>query len=86
MKICFFSSNISKTGGTERVSLLIANELVKRGYEICFLSLFYGVTAKFDKHDAINLFSLHMENKTGFMQRKIFPFIRLLDFLKKKHS
>lgn len=85
MKVCFFSSDISRTGGTERVSLIIANELVKRGYEVCFLSLFRGDTTKFTRHDSIKLFSLHMENKTGFVERKIFPYVRLLRFLKKEN-
>lgn len=84
MKACFFSGNISKTGGTERVSLIIANELARRGYEICFLSFSFGETSTFDKEEFIKLFSLHMENVTGFFQRKICPYIRLLEFLKKE--
>lgn len=39
-RICFFSGDITRSGGTERVSVLIANELAKREeYDICFLSL-----------------------------------------------
>lgn len=39
-KICFFSGDITRSGGTERVSSQIANELAKDGaWEICFLSL-----------------------------------------------
>lgn len=39
-KICFFSGDITRNGGTERVSILIANELKKVAqYQICFLSL-----------------------------------------------
>lgn len=39
-KICFFSGDITRSGGTERVSIQIANALMKDGtYEICFLSL-----------------------------------------------
>lgn len=39
-KICFFSGDITRSGGTERVSVMIANELAKQGrYEVCFLSL-----------------------------------------------
>lgn len=39
-KICFFSGDITRNGGTERVSILIANELKRQGnYEIFFLSL-----------------------------------------------
>lgn len=39
-KICFFSGDITRSGGTERVSSQIANELAKDGaWAICFLSL-----------------------------------------------
>ncbi len=39
-KICFFSGDITRSGGTERVATMIANELVKQGqFDVCFLSL-----------------------------------------------
>lgn len=39
-KICFFSGDITRCGGTERVSSQVANALAKEDtYEICFLSL-----------------------------------------------
>lgn len=39
-KICFFSGDITRCGGTERVSSQVANALAKEGtYEISFLSL-----------------------------------------------
>lgn len=39
-KICFFSGDITRGGGTESVAALIANTLAAQGqYEICFLSL-----------------------------------------------
>lgn len=38
--ICFFSGDITRSGGTERVSTIIANELTKsEEFNICFLSL-----------------------------------------------
>ena len=49
-KICFFIDNISHVGGTERVCLLIANELVRCGYEIFILNkvrpdkIFYSIS------------------------------------------
>lgn len=39
MKICFFIYNISNAGGSERVTILIANELKKRGYNVSILSI-----------------------------------------------
>ena len=39
MKIAFFSGDMSRSGGTERVLALIANGLADRGYEIVIFSL-----------------------------------------------
>ena len=39
-KICFFSGDITRSGGTERVSVQLANALQKEHiYDICFMSL-----------------------------------------------
>ena len=39
-KICFFSGDITRSGGAERVSIMIANALAKqKNYQILFLSL-----------------------------------------------
>ena len=39
-KICFFSGDITRSGGTERVSIQLANALKQDGtYDICFVSL-----------------------------------------------
>ena len=81
MKICFFSGNINNTGGTERVCLLIANELSKC-YEVSILSFNYGDNPIFICSQNIKLFSLHLENSSGFISRKVNPYIRLKKFLK----
>ena len=39
-RICFFSGDITRSGGTERVSIQLANALKQDGtYDICFVSL-----------------------------------------------
>ena len=39
-RICFFSGDVTRNGGTERVAVTIANELAKKPEtEVCFLSL-----------------------------------------------
>ena len=39
-KLCFFSGDITRSGGIEKVSAIIANELaLSKKYEVCFLSL-----------------------------------------------
>jgi len=41
INVCFFSGDITRSGGTERVSSMIANELVKdENFKISFLSLY----------------------------------------------
>ena len=59
-KICFFSGDITRRGGTERVSVMIANELAKQGkYEICFLSLCeQKMTPFFGIHESIERYKL----------------------------
>lgn len=51
-RICFFSGDITRSGGTERVATHIANALVKDGtYEICFVSLVEQKETAFYKID-----------------------------------
>ena len=39
-KICFFSGDITRSGGTERVAVQLANALLAEHiYEICFVSM-----------------------------------------------
>ncbi|HHF1562609.1 TPA: glycosyltransferase family 4 protein, partial [Haemophilus influenzae] len=38
-KIGFFIMNIESAGGTERVSINIANALAKQGYDVSFISI-----------------------------------------------
>lgn len=41
IKVCFFSGDITRSGGTERVSSIVANELVKDEYiNVSFISMF----------------------------------------------
>ena len=81
-KICFFIGDISKSGGTERVSLLIANYLCNIGYEISILSYSNGDSSEFFCDSRIKLHSLHQEKKVGFFERKISPYCSLYKFLK----
>ncbi|MBR4341834.1 MAG: glycosyltransferase family 4 protein [Lachnospiraceae bacterium] len=55
MKIVFFSGNITKSGGTERVLSIIANGLVKRGYEIVIFSLTGNGVPFYDFDESIRI-------------------------------
>lgn len=57
-KIAFFGGDISHTGGTERVSIALANYLVKQGYQVVIISLSGNTPPKFPVDDSIKLVSL----------------------------
>ncbi|ATM96827.1 WbcM protein [Yersinia frederiksenii] len=57
-KIAFFGGDISHTGGTERVSLALANYLVKEGYQVVIISLSGNAPPKFHVDERIKLVSL----------------------------
>ncbi|HDL7645851.1 TPA: glycosyltransferase family 4 protein [Yersinia enterocolitica] len=62
-KIAFFGGDISHTGGTERVSLALANYLVKQGYQVVIISLSGNKPPKFPVDESIKLVSLFDEKK-----------------------
>lgn len=57
-KIAFFGGDISHTGGTERVSIALANYLVKDGYQVIIISLSGNASPKFHVDERIKLVSL----------------------------
>ena len=61
MHIGFFSGDITRSGGTENVSIMIANELLARtDYEISFVSLFEECDSPFFSIDpSIHRFALY---------------------------
>ena len=65
-KVCFLIGNLSNSGGTERVTTLIANNLAKYSkYEISVLSLVDGKTPFFDLNQQVSIYSLY-EKKISF--------------------
>lgn len=81
MKICFVCGDINKTGGTERVCLLIANELAKK-HSVTILSFKNGLNPLFKCNNKIKLKSLNLNEYSGFIRRKVEPYIKLKRFLK----
>ncbi|MBX9475466.1 glycosyltransferase family 4 protein [Yersinia enterocolitica] len=64
-KIAFFGGDISNTGGTERVSIALANYLVKEGYQVVIISLSGNTPPKFPVDESIELVSL-FDKKRSF--------------------
>lgn len=83
-KICFFSGVISRSGGTERVGIMIANELAKRGYEVSILSFWNSCTPFFKVNKNIKIDYL-LDYKEGKLYRTyIYPILKLRKYLKKE--
>lgn len=85
MNVCFFSGDITRSGGTERVSSVIANELVKIDkMNICFLSILESEDNTFFPLDKnIDRYSLFDHSVSG---KKIITYIRKVRrFIKEKN-
>lgn len=58
-KICFFSANFENSGGTERVTSIIANKLAELGYDITIISCIGGEKSFFQLNSKIKLDRLY---------------------------
>jgi glycosyltransferase involved in cell wall biosynthesis len=64
-RICFHCGDISQSGGTERVTTVVASALVERGFDVMILSRSQGEHSRFPLHPAVALHSLHMERHSS---------------------
>ena len=81
-KICFFSANFENSGGTERVTSIIANELVKEGYDITIISCIGGKKSFFELNPAIKLDRLY--EKCGGLKFNLTASLKLRKKLKEE--
>lgn len=58
-KICFLIGNLNDSGGTERVTTLIANALAEKKYQVSILSLVNGRQTFFELVPSIKTYSLY---------------------------
>lgn len=85
-KICFFSGVIARSGGTERVGTLIANELSKRGFEVIILSMWNQGNSFFYIEPKVKVNYLLNPKKEGKLYRTyLYPVIKLRRFLCKNN-
>lgn len=62
-KICLFSGDITRSGGTEKISILLANELARKNYEVYFVSISENNSEPYFKIDEnIKRYSLFGKN------------------------
>lgn len=86
MNICFTICSLSNSGGTERVSTLIANELEQRGYHVFFVSYVGDKEPYFSLNKDVKCYRI-LRNQ---WERKLRHFPRYVQFryqrfLKKNH-
>lgn len=60
-KICFLIGNLNNSGGTERVTTLIANALAQKNFQVSILSLTNGKQPFFELVPSIKTYSLYPE-------------------------
>ena len=84
INVCFFSGDITRSGGTGKVGTVIANELQKKEeFNISFLSLWENHEIPFfEINDSINRDVLYYKESTGF--HHLFGYIfRIRNYVKK---
>lgn len=81
-KICFLIGNLNNSGGTERVTSIIANELCNHQYEISILNLVNGFNPFFTLDPKVNIYSLYSE-KVSFKKNFIGVAWKIRQFVKK---
>lgn len=80
-KICFLVGSLNNSGGTERVSTLIANGLIKNNHNITILSLSNSDNPFFDLNPNIKVNSLY-QGSLSFKKRFISIVWRIRQFVK----
>lgn len=84
-KICFISSAIAWSGGTERVGTIIANSLCKKGYAVSILSFWNHGTPYYPLEKKVEVDFLLDPSKEGKLYRTyIYPVKKLHDYLVNK--
>lgn len=80
--ICFFIANLNQSGGTERVTSVIASKLTENGNNVHILSLKYGGNPFFELKDNVVVDQLFTSGGYGLFR---FPLavMRLRSYLKK---
>ncbi|MGI8487675.1 glycosyltransferase family 4 protein [Pectobacterium sp. S5] len=81
-RICFFIASVKFSGGTERMTNIIANSLVDKKYNVNVLSVFEGKEAFFPFSNEVKLYSLY-ESEVVITRKYIPTIARLRAFVKK---
>lgn len=81
-KICFISGVISRSGGTERVGSIIANELCVKGYDVYLLSFWNQGEPHYFLNNRIHVDYLLDSGLEGKLSRtRVYPILKLHRYL-----
>ncbi|MFR2372150.1 MAG: glycosyltransferase family 4 protein, partial [Anaerobutyricum sp.] len=83
-KVGFLIMNFESGGGTERVTSVIANELVKKNFDVRIISCQHGNACKFEIDKNIKLYSLNGEKCENSALRKIYVEKQLIKYVKEE--
>ena len=76
--------NFESGGGTERVTSVIANELVRDNFDVRIISCQHGNSCKFEINKSIKLYSLNGEKCENPALRKIYVEKQLIKYVKEE--
>ena len=80
--ICFLAGNLNHSGGTERVTSVIANELIKNNYKVSILSLVDGKNPFFTLNKDIQTYSLYPK-EISFKKNFVHATYKIRQFVKR---
>lgn len=80
-KVTFLVGDLNSSGGTERVTSLVANKLIDLGYSISILSLVNGCNPYFDLRKNIEVDSLY-KNKISFKKNYLNIIFKIRKYIK----
>lgn len=64
-RICFFIDSLFNSGGMERISIDLANELVDYGFDVDFVVCSDNTDSFFELNEHIEIISIHTDSRTG---------------------
>lgn len=83
MKVCFFIATLNDSGGTQRVTLFIGEELVKRGYEVSVITWYGGINSFFKIPEKIDVHCLFNAPKINLYKNYAASVTRYKSIIKK---
>lgn len=76
MKVCFFINTLDNSGGTERVTTVLANEFIRLGYEVHIITWYGGKTSFYQLNSSIKVDCI-FENRVGNIYKDYFKSLKI---------